>query len=702
MMAARTNQTDKPWRQEIEIPQLKVCFDNMMILDPASCSSSKTDKHTEMREPCAQNVVRNWFLQCSTKDVNPFLDASLLTDEHVRRFLATNKVTISWWLQARSEEERAALVAAVQRIVNPFEHVLSCIRQAGASSFYAQFPLQSIANREGWPLLFRTTLYDSGYEVLLMYWHAESEMARVLFVARLRNPAETRQKPMSTQRMAVALCEVFRWQTSWGTGMFIPVLLLSDDAALWSVAAAHVAFWRIPTGTARRMFDPTQDDYLQLPGVTDHEMRLLLDWLTVPPFARMIRQSLPALGDMPEIRRTVTTVLGEKFRQWGVPVDLEATRDAMAWACGSKMLIAASCLSQVKTDAALQRLVRNMQDMMRDAFPGGQVHHACRLDPSTRSIVTHLLLRFRDPVNMCGKSGVLKAVREVFKRSSPHTSMLTLIPVDGLGESATSHSPLASAILSTHYPHPSPSRDAFWAADGLLLPATAPTSRPATPTGDLPRWIQGLRDWFYAEPARAEALFEELYLAYPAWLRWDLREHALPMQHPFEDCVRRNSALMRLAIVSDAMHECAIKVEAASRLLIRLVRDDEHCLQDLTFALGDAMGCCLGVLPTLEAFQTPVGQKRQAPFPPPRKPAVSLSSTPMQLADAENPLRHMYARMVEAHALLDGLLQGLAPQKKHDAFWLGLDWDRMFEDVQEAERELSVAYSTACELSDRN
>jgi hypothetical protein len=78
------------------------------------------------------------------------------------------------------------------------------------------------------------------------------------------------------------------------------------------------------------MFDPTQDDYLQLPGVTDHEMRLLLDWLTVPPVARMIRQSLPALGDMPEIRRTVTTVLGEKFRQWGVPVDLEATRDAMA------------------------------------------------------------------------------------------------------------------------------------------------------------------------------------------------------------------------------------------------------------------------------------------------------------------------------------------------------------------------------------
>ena len=74
----------------------------------------------------------------------------------------------------------------------------------------------------------------------------------------------------------------------------------------------------------------------------------------------------------------------------------------------------------------------------------------------------------------------------------------------------------------------------------------------------------------------------------------------------------------------------------------------------------------------------------------------------MQLADAENPLRHIYARMVEAHALLDGLLQGLAPQKKHDAFWLGLDWDRMFEDVQEAERELSVAYAAACELSDRN
>jgi hypothetical protein len=56
----------------------------------------------------------------------------------------------------------------------------------------------------------------------------------------------------------------------------------------------------------------------------------------------------------------------------------------------------------------------------------------------------------------------------------------------------------------------------------------------------------------------------------------------------------------------------------------------------------------------------------------------------------------------ELRELLDGLLQGLAPQKKHDAFWLGLDWDRMFEDVQEAERELSVAYSTACELSDRN
>ena len=629
----------------------------------------------------------------------------------MQRIIQDCPPTAKWWKAIKTQEERAALISVVRRIMDPFEHVMHCISAASAVSFYTQVSLTSLDDASCWPSEFRRALSESGYEVLLMYLHTEQKKARTLFVLRPRNP----EVLIDTRIIALSLSKVFNRRYPSPERKFTPVLYLTDTS-MWAIAAAHIAFWRYPTAKFHCMFDPIKEDFMQLPGVTLIEMRLLLDWLMVLPFARMIRQSLVLPGESPKVRDALVAEMEQNLGKWGMSVDTKV-RDGMVWIPKSfKMFIAASCMAQVKDSGVLRTLLFNLEGMLGSVFPSTQIHHVERTDPTTHNLVTHLFLRFAHPVNLCAQQNLYLKVQEVFNETMCAT-LLTLIPVDGFGES--SRNPLAFAILATHFPRPSAERDAFWG-----------TSRAPS---ELERSVEKMQEWFFAEPELVEPRFRELFLPFPQWLDWDLNEHALPMrdlgsEERYETTVRVNSVLNRLGCVSSAMLICGEKVEQASRDFICVTRDGQFSrLKYFAAELRDAAACCRGIMPTLvmgqllvvgqpplgmgqpplgmgqpppakgqplKAFQPPpaTGQKRDALG----RPKKRMISTPMQLTAADNQLKRVYSFLFEAHALLDGLLQDT--HKGPDPYWMLIDWDLMLEEVQQMHDKLVKAHGLAHEL----
>ena len=651
-----------------------------------------------------QDHLRCWFLKNCSKDVHPFnWQAKAWPDALVQRIIQECPLTTKWWKAVKTQDEHAALIAVARRIIDPFEHVMHCISAAGAVSFFTQISLQSLDDTACWPSEFRRVLFESGFEVLLMYVHKERKKARTLFVLRSRNP----EVLIDTRTIALSLSKVFNSRYASPERKFTPVLYLTDTS-MWAIAAAHIAFWRYPTARFHCMFDPSKkEDFMQLPGVTLIEMRLLLDWLMVMPFARMIRQSLVLPGEPPKVREALVAEMEQNLGKWGMPVDTKV-RDHLVWIPkSSKMFVAASCMAQVKDGAVLRVLLCNLEGMLGSLFPSTLVHHVERTDPTTHSLVLHLFLRFAYPVNLCGPQSLYQKVQEVFNETMCAT-LLTLIPVDGFGESTKN--PLAFAILATHFPHPSPEREAFWGAYGYTSPRPGPT--------DLERSVETMREWFFAEPELVEPRFRELYLSFPQWLDWDLNEDALSMRgltsaERYEKTVYVNSVLSRLGSVSSAMMVCGEKMEQASRDFICVTRDGQYArLKYFSAELGDAAACCRGIMPTLEAFQAPpatafqspsavepkrestpaIGQKRDALG----RPKKRVASTPMQLTAEDNQLKRLYSCLFEAHALLDGLLQGA--RDGPDPYWMSIDWDQMLEEVRQMHAKLATAQGLAYEL----
>jgi hypothetical protein len=637
----------------------------------------------------------------------------------VKHIIQTCLPTVHWWDSIKSPEERAAMISRVKAIMNPFKHVMSCISDAGAVSFYAQFSLDLMGQTTDWPSEFRRALAESSYEVLFMYLHTGGKKARVLFSLRSTDPAVA----INTRNIALAISKVFHRKLQIPANKFIPVLYLTDTT-VWAIAAAHISFWRHPTARFYCMFDPTRMDYMKLPGVTLIDMRLLLDWLMVPPFARMIRQSLLLSADSPQAKSERARECMDKFKQWGVPIDT-TIRDHMVWipkATGlplAKMLVAASCLAQVKNAEALGHLLAALAETMRGSFPSAEYHHLERIDPTTRSMTTHIFLRFASPVNLCGVHGLYSAVQRVFDETMCAT-LLTVVPVDDFGGQEGGN-PLAFGVLTAHFPRPSAERNAFW---DPRAGREDDDDRPPVQS-HLEFWVEKMQEWFRADPRLVVARFDELYLKPAQWLDVDLNEHTLslrdlhrqppPTEDRYERAVHMNCVLGRVASLTNPMGICADKMERGSRDIICAIRDGEfHRLDLCAQELRDAAGCCRGILPTLETMlskpkpillspqspRTPtppvaVGQKRDASGE--RKKQVT-ASTPMQLVADDNPLKRVYYRLFEAHALLGDLMQGVGPRHDGDPYWMRLDWDRMHDDVEQMIAKLDVAQSIAHEL----